>query len=221
MPAPRLPRRHRRRAAAVALLTATVGLTGCFTGERPEFQDEVAFPAVSVGNADIDAVLERLDRIGSSEFTAEYDIETRFGPVLSDATVVQAPGRRRSITVEDTRFLIDGDDSRTCSVSARECETGVNDARISQTQLSHEFYGPAFARRLRVSADRRTGDPEPFTETIAGQPATCVIVRVAGNNGETFCALDSGVLARFDGADQHIELVRYEPAPDLALLELG
>ena len=218
MPAPRHPRRPLLPVAAVAL---AVGLAGCFTGERPEFEDDAAALAVSSGNADIDAVLERLDRVGSSEFTAEYDIETRFGSVLSDATVVQAPGRRRSITVEDTRFLIDGDDARTCSVSTAECETGVNDARISQTQLSHEFYGPAFARRLRVSADRRTGDPEPFTDTIAGEPATCVVVRVAGNNGETFCALDSGVLARFDGADQHIELARYEPTPELGLFELG
>lgn len=204
-----------------APLAAALLLTGCFTGERPNFDDEAErAPIVSSGNADIDAVLERLDRVGSSEFTADYRIETKFGPVLSDATVVHAPGRRRSVTVEDVRFLVDGDDTRTCTVSTAECETGLNDARISQTQLPHEFYGPSMAARLRTSANRRTGDPEPFTETIAGQTATCVVVRVAGNNGETFCALDSGVLARFDGADQNIELVGYRPTPDLALLDV-
>ena len=116
------------------------------------------------------------------------------------------------------RFVDDGDDERTCDLTTSECETGLNDARISNTQLSHTFYGPSFARRLRVSADRRVGDPVPSSRTVAGQPAECVDVPVTGGI-ETFCALASGALAEFVGADVTIVLTSYSPEPDPSLFD--
>lgn len=217
-------RRLRRSRSLVAVALSGVLLTGCFTGERPSFEDEDRPPAASTGNAAIDEVLTRLDSVESSEFTAEYDIETKFNTVSSTGLVAQTTGNRRSITVENdersVRFIIDGTDQRTCDLTTAECEASLNDARISDTQLSHTFYGPAFAQRLRADADRRIGDPVASTKQVAGQEATCVDVAVAGGT-KTYCALDSGVLAEFVGADVTIELTGYSPEPDTTTFTEG
>ena len=189
--------RHRL-ARLAALVAAGATLAGCFTGERPSFEDEDSSPVVSTGNPDIDLVLGLLDSVDRSEFTAGYQIETRFNSVSSTGLVVQSQGRRRSVTIENAdrhvRFIIDGDDRRTCDLLEETCEVGLNDARISDTQLPHEFYGPAFANRLRVDAARRIGDAEAYTKTVAGQPAECVDIAVSGGSIES---LKNALAVRF------------------------
>lgn len=210
-----------RRAAAVALV-GSAALASCFTGERPEFEDETRAPAATTGNAEIDDVLGLLDSVDRSEFTVGYDIETKFNTVSSTGLVVQAIGQRRSITVQNdertVRFIEDAGDELTCDLIAGECEPTLNDARISDTQLSHTFYGPAFASRLRADADRRIADPVAYTKNIAGQTAQCVDIAVAGGT-KTYCALASGPLAQFVGADVTIDLTSYSPEPDATKFE--
>lgn len=211
------PTRRHLVAAVAVLLVGGLGLAGCFTGKRPTFRDDSTVPAATTGNADIDAVLGLLDSVADAEFTAGYSIETKFNSVSSTGLVVQATGQRRSITVDNVdrsvRFIIDGSDERTCDLRLAECEASLNDARISDTQLPHTFYGPAFAARLRADADRRIGDPVAYDETIAGQTAKCVDVAVGGGT-KTYCALTSGPLAEFVGADVTIELTSFSPQPD-------
>ena len=86
-------------------------------------------------------------------------------------------------------------------------------ARISDTQLSTDFYARSAATRLRRDADARTGDTVASTVEIAGQPATCVAIPLSSST-ETYCALDSGPLARIDAADVRIELTAYSPVAD-------
>ena len=208
----------------LGLLTSCTLLAGCFTGERPSFEDEDAIPTEATGNADIDLVLGLLDSVNSSEFTAGYDIETQFNAVSSTGLVVQAAGQRRSITVDNearsVRFIVDGQDERTCDLLTAECEASLNDARISDTQLSHTFYGPAFAARLRTDAGRRIDEPIAYPKSIAGQPAQCIDIAVAGGT-KTYCALGSGALAEFVGADVTIELTSYSPEPDTTKFTSG
>lgn len=203
-------------------LAATL-LAGCFTGERPSFEDTAeAAPIVATGNQAIDDVLGLLDSVAGSDFSAGYVIETKFNSVSSTGRVVQAPGRRTSVTVENdertVRFIIEGAEQRTCDLLVGECEPTLNSARISDTQLPYDFYAPAFAARLRADANRRIDDPVAYTETIGGQPATCVDLAVSGGV-KTYCALDSGILARFVGADVTIELTSYSPEPDLSAFD--
>lgn len=202
---------------------AAIGLAGCFTGERPTFEDTAeAAPIVATGNEAIDDVLGLLDSVEGSEFSAGYVIETKFNTVSSTGRVVQAAGRRTSVTVENderaVRFIADGPDQRTCDLLAGECEPTLNNARISDTQLPYDFYAPAFAARLRADANRRIDDPVEYTETIGGQSATCVDLAVSGGV-KTYCALDNGLLARFVGADVTIELTSYSPEPDPAAFD--
>ncbi|MFN3258451.1 MAG: hypothetical protein ACE37B_22445 [Ilumatobacter sp.] len=210
------------RAAIIATAVASLLLTGCFTGERPSFDDEGANRAgTSTGSPDIDAVAERLDEVAGATFTATFVIETKFGSLTSTGTVVQTSDGQRTVTVErpaaTTRYSILDGDEQTCNVLTGECESALNDARISDVGIPHTFYGPSFATRLRVSADRRIGESSAYTSPIAGRDARCVDVQVAGGT-ETFCSLDSGVLARFIGNDVTVELTSYSPDADPAML---
>lgn len=218
MALPRLPRIDR-----IATLRPTVGrtlavagalfvLAACGTGPRPSFDADEPLLAPT-GDPAIDAVLERLDAVGIGQFTADYTILTRLGGQQSTGTVVQADNSRRSVTVNNVRFLNGSGSAATCNLTTAECEAVINDARISDIQLTHEFYGSSMARRLRVDAGRRLGDARGHIETIGGQSATCADVAVSGGT-KVYCALDSGVLARYDGADLVIELTGYTDVPD-------
>jgi hypothetical protein len=210
--------RHRRSAGVTSArsvfvsLVAALALAACATGPRPSFDaDEPSQQAT--GDPAIDAVLERLDRVGLEQFTADYTILTRLGGQESTATVVQASDSRRSITINTIRFLDGTGTASTCDLTTAECEAVINDARVSDVQITHDFYGSSFARRLRVDAGRSLAPARGYTETIGGQPATCADVPVSGGT-KVYCALDTGPLARYDGNDVVIELVASSPTPD-------
>jgi hypothetical protein len=193
-------------------LVLTIVLTACATGARPYFQDQQPAPA-ETGNDAIDAVLERLGRASRAEMTADYEILTRLGGATTAATVVQQPPTRRSVTIGDIRFLYDEGPIGTCDLTTSECEASIDDARISDVGIAHRFYAEDFARRLRVDANRRIGEPVASTIDIAGMPAQCVDVPVSGGT-KTYCALDVGPLARYDGNDVQIDLVSYVAGVD-------
>lgn len=211
MTAPR-PHRTIRRVALVGAALAVL-TTGCITGERPNFDENEPTSALT-GNEAIDRVLRRLDTVRTASFTADYTVLTKFGNVTSPAVVVQdGPANRRSITVGNVRFLQDDPTIATCDLDTAECEATINDARISDTQLTHQFYGPDFAKRLRIDANRRVGDTEGYTITQAGRQVLCVDVPVS-SIVKTYCALDSGPLARYDGNDVNIQLTAITDSVD-------
>lgn len=195
-----------------AAFVAALAFSACATGSRPSFDAEQPSLAPT-GDAPVDAVLTRLDAVGLQQFTADYDILTRLGGANSTATVVQADNSRRSVTVNDIRFLNGTGNAATCNLATDECEAVINDARTSDVQLTHDFYGSSMARRLRVDAGRRIGDTRGYEITQAGRQALCVDVPVSGGT-KVYCALESGVLARYDGADLFIELTRIDDVPD-------
>jgi hypothetical protein len=212
-----LPRHHRSAGATsartlFAALLAALALTACATGPRPSFDADEPTQGAT-GDPAIDAVLERLDRVGLEQFTAEYTILTRLGGLESTATVVQGSDSRRSITINAVRFLDGTGTASTCNLTTAECEAVINDARVSDVQITHDFYGSSFARRLRVDAGRSLAPARGYTATIGGQTATCADVSVSGGT-KVYCALDTGPLARYDGNDVVIELVTASPTPD-------
>jgi hypothetical protein len=138
-------------------------------------------------------------------------VTRKLGPNETTATVVQ-DGDKRSVTVGDVRFLHDGDD-QTCVLSAKTCEPGTLDARISDYSIGSAFWASAPARALRVSVSRRAGPIVPSSQTIAGQPAECVDVPV-GLGVEHYCALAQGPIARWDTAAISVELTAFSPTAD-------
>lgn len=204
----------------VTVLTGLAGLagltltSGCITGERPTLAEA---PLVT-GDAAVDAVLTRLEGATAATFTANYEVLTRFGDLQSSATVAQEGAGRRSITIAaggTFRFVVDGEATATCDLTAGTCSDTIDPQRVSDTQLAPDFYSTGAAARLRRDAGQRTGPTVGATETIAGQPATCVTIPVAGAQ-PTYCALDAGPLARLDAADVAIDLTTWSPTPDQA-----
>jgi len=208
-PAHRLRRRLIRIAATV--VASGLAVSGCMTGERPRLVEGAA----TTGDPAIDAVLAELDDVASATFTATYDIVNRFGPVERRATVVQASPTRRSITIGDVRFIVDGKETASCQLggAAGRCTEVISAEMVSDVQVTPDFYAASTATRLRRDATRLAGPTEASTVVIAGRDATCAAVPVEGGT-VTYCALDSGVVARLDGADVSIELIEYRDTPE-------
>jgi hypothetical protein len=202
--------------AAVLGLTMLLVLSGCFTGERPSFTTEPFEPGTSSGDPAIDAVLTELDTVNEGPFTADYTVLTKFGNTTRPATVGVSPGRR-SVTVGDVRFITINGTSQTCILDKSDpCSSTIDPQRISDVQITPDFYAVDAAKRLRRSAIARIGTPIAHLETYAGQQATCVDVPVPGGTS-TFCALTKGPLARLDDGAVTINLTQYAPAIDESL----
>ncbi len=194
-----------------ALSCSLLALTGCFTGERPSIAEPTlgGEPGTPTGDPNLDAVLQKLETGERIVFTAEYAVTRLAGTVESSARVSQ-DASRRSVTIGDVRFLSAVID-QTCDLVAATCEDGFNDARVSNTGVSHEFADSAAARQLRISATRATGPTVGRLETIAGYPSACVDVPV-GAGSETYCANDLGVVSRVIRADVTVELLAVSPS---------
>ncbi len=209
-----IPTPRRVAVTAVAAVVAAAVLAGCFTGERPTL---VAAPTDAVDDPAVAAVVERLDRAESTTFSATYDIIPSTTGETTEAVIVATDGRQR-MRIGDIDYVIDGGVSRTCDLVVGECVDLLDDARISDLNITHEFWGDAFAARLRLDGSRRVGFSAGRVETIAGQTAACVDVPVPGvqavSAAVTYCALDAGVLARYFGADVSIELTSFSFSAD-------
>lgn len=204
------PRRRAGRSAALATAAAIV-LGGCVTGERPVLEPEPA-----VNDPAIETVLDRLDRAGSTAFTAVYDIIPSTTGATTTATVRRLENGRTLVTIGAVEFLIDGSVTRTCV--ADDCVDVIDDARVSDLNITHRFWGESFAARLELDATRNLRDGQGRIDTIAGQPATCVDIEVVGGT-PTYCAIDAGVLARYFGADVSIELTSFSTDVDPAAFD--
>ena len=163
-----LLRSSRRLVGFGLAIVAAVGLSGCFTGERPT----LAEAPTTTGDAATDAVLQRLDTASAAVFTADYDVLTKFGGVSRPASVVQAGPARRSVTVGvDPLPRRRRRRRRRATSRPTSARTTLDVARISDTQLSADFFARSAATRLRRDANARTGDTIGSTVEIAGQPA--------------------------------------------------
>jgi hypothetical protein len=198
-----------RAAALVPFLT--VSLAGCFTGQRPTLTEPV-----DVGDPAVQAVLDRLSVADSAEFAAVYEIIPTLTGEPTRAEVTNSGGRLH-IRIGTVDYLIDGTVTRTCENGERGCVDELDDARISDLNVTHRFWGAAFRTRLELDAGRRIDFSTPSDDMIAGQPAACVDIPVPSASDLAglirYCALDAGPLARYIGADVSIELVEFSPTP--------
>ena len=194
-----------------ATLTLLLVVGGCFTGERPSFTTEPFPPGSSSGDPAIDQVLDQFDAVNEGPYTADYTVLTKFGNTTRPASV-SLEASRRSVTVGDVRFLTADGASQTCLLAKTDpCSSSIDPARISDTQITPDFYAADAAKRLRRSAVARIGTPVAHVDQIAGQSATCVDVPVPGGTS-VYCALTNGPLARLDDGAVSINLTQYSPA---------
>ncbi len=190
----------------MVLLASALLLTGCMSGERPTLISEPPGGAVN-NDPVINAVLDRLALADGVTFTAAYTITPTTTGVATNATVRQQ-GTKRRITIGDVDFLTDAGASQTCDNIDGTCVGFIDDARVSNLNITHRFWGGSFADRLKLDASRNLRAATGQVETIAGHPASCTDVTVVGGT-LIYCALDAGVLARYIGADVSIELTSF------------
>ncbi|MGZ4680735.1 MAG: hypothetical protein ACXVIH_11830 [Ilumatobacteraceae bacterium] len=200
----------------LGLLIVVASLSGCFTGKRPSVVSD-PFPAGSpTGDPAIDQVLAQLDANNPGPYTAEYTVLTKFGNTTRTASVAVDQGRR-SVTVGSVRFLTINNVSQTCLLDgSAPCSTSIDPARISDTQVTPDFYAIDAAKRLRRDAVSKVATPVSHVESIGGQSATCVDVPLTGGTS-IVCVLKGGPLARFDDAAVSINLTQFVRAADQSL----
>ncbi len=196
--------------AAVLAALMMLAMTGCMTGERPTLNTAPTAAGVATGDPAIDAVLTLLDGVSNAVFTADYTSTLAFNGAVTRLQVSQSSPTRRSVTIGDVRYHVDGGDTQTCHVSTGACQPGTDTAAVSDTGVTVDFAFGDIARRLRRDASARVAATEGSQSTVGGQNATCVGIPVTGGT-KTYCVFADGVLARFLGGDVTIELSGYLP----------
>ena len=199
----------------VAIVVASILLTACFTGKRAHLEEGPPTPN-EVSDPAIQAVIAKLETANTGQYTAVYDVITKFGNTTVGATVAQNSATDRSITIGNVRFLDQQAGQQTCALTTGECDTGLQDQRVSDTQLTHDFYSASPALRLRHDVDTMVSAAVGSTKQIAGQNATCVQTFFAAGN-KTYCALDNGLLAQQDTPDLRIDLTSFTTGADASL----
>lgn len=194
----------------VACALLTVITTACATGQRPTLTDP---EPVEDGAAA--TVIERLERPPLGDFTAVYAITPTSGTETTVATI-SVEGDETRAEIGDVVYASNGTSTTTCDSAGAACDDFANEARISNLGITHTFWQAAFRQRLTTDAGRRIGTSSGSVETIAGQPAACVSIKVPSSldavGTVSYCALDLGVLGRYIGADATIELTEFTTA---------
>ena len=192
----------------LALATVT---SGCFTGQRPTLVERP-----TIDDPAVQAVLDRLSVADDAEFSATYAITPTLTGAATTATVSRSDSATL-ISIGSVEYVIEGPSTRTCTLDEQVCVDFLDDARVSDLNITHRFWGDAFRTRLEIDAGRRIGFSSPSDETIADWPAACVDIPVPSATEQAgvlrYCALDEGPLARYIGADVSIELVEFSPSP--------
>ncbi|MBL6635673.1 MAG: hypothetical protein O3B40_02550 [Actinobacteria bacterium] len=199
----------------LVLLIASAGvLSACATGPRPTLVADIP-----VNDAGIVAVLDAFDLADSAEFTANYRITVNYGNVAVNASVTQKQ-RERSVTIGDIRYLVETGSTRTCMLSNSTCTQGLDDTKVSDVQITHQFWSRATAQRLRIDASRNIGPTEQYVAVFADADTNCVSVPVVGGT-KVYCVTQDGVLAHYAGPDLLIELTEYSNEVDQTLFAIG
>jgi hypothetical protein len=196
--------------AVVAVVAGAGALAGCAIGPRPVLTDET-----KVDDAAIEAVLDRLEGATAGTFTATYRIQpTLAGTPAAEATVSNDSAQSR-VTISQPGGVaveyvdVDGE-QRTCETGLTNCVAGLDDARVSNLNVTSSFWGTSASNRLTAAARANIGDASaPAWE--GDQPGVCADVPLAAGTAR-FCALDAGPLAYYNGADVTIELTSFTDA---------
>lgn len=227
------PRQLRR---IVPLAAVAAMLAGCATGTRAELRPDLS----ATGNTAVDDVLSRLATLPAAVYAAEYDVvlptvaDSQGATVRPDTevevTTTQAKADRRSLTIGDVRFIVEPGQGggRTCDTTNGECEPRISPQRVSDVQMTNDFFGTSLVARLRRDAGLAIAEPVASTEDVDGQTATCVELTFSPPASapdtppvSTYCVFDNGVLTRLDATDIQVTLTDYADEADERQFEIG
>lgn len=188
---------------------------GCAVGPRPTLAEDS-----STGYPDVDDMLDRLGQLSAAQYSADYAVLLRFGDITTEVSASQSDGDRRSLTIGDVRYVVHGSITKTCTVSTGACVGEIDAARVSDVQMTPDFFGTSLIARIRLDASRASSEPTATTEVVQGVPAVCVAIPVGGGS-TTYCVFENGVLARLDAPDLVATMTGYSPEADETLYSEG
>jgi len=196
--------------------------SGCFTGERPSLVVEATIPPLD--DSAISTVAQLLDGGPAAiAFTVDYSVVTKLGGQTTSGRLSHDPLLGTAVTVAEVRYVWPADGSSwTCSTITADCESGIDETRLSDRQLTSGFWGPSIVDRLRQEVVFAVRDATGRSGDVAGRSATCVEVPVVDTSGtprtKTYCAFDSfGVVASFDTADLSVTATAATDGADTSL----
>lgn len=196
----------------VAALFVAAG-SGCVTGERPTLASNA-----TTGFADVDELLGRVAGLNDAEYSAGYDVLVRYGDRTTTATASQSAGDRRSLTVGDVRYVVHGAITKTCTISTGSCQGVIDASRVSDVQMTPDFFGTSLSAQIALDAGRTTGLPVSSVEATEGGEALCVAIPISDSTS-TYCVLDNGVLTRLDTAALQVTMTSYSDEVDETLYQ--
>ena len=165
----------------------------------------------------------------SATFTADYEITPSLTGLPTHATVMQS-GSQQRITIGDVDYFTDGTVSRTCVVGGTDCVDSIDDARVSNLNVTSSFWGASSAAqaRARLGAERRRLDRAHRHRQPAGHvsavdlPATAgsaASPTIAGGSAASRTALSTTACSPATSAStSSIELTSFVPTVDQARL---
>lgn len=197
------------------LVLLAVAGSGCATGSRPTLAEET-----TTGYPAVDGLLDQIQQLSSARYSARYDVLVRFGSTTTAVSASQSDGDRRSLTIGDVRYVVHGSITKTCTVSTGSCIGTIDAARVSDVQMTPDFFGTSLIARVRLDATRAVDEPVTTTEDIEGQSATCIAFSMTDTT-TTYCVFDNGVLARLDAPDLVVTMTGYSTEVDESLYSEG
>ena len=119
----------------IIVLCSSITLSACALGPRPTLVEDLP-----VGDANIISLLDTFALVDSAEFTATYRINVNYGNTTATAIVTQGE-QERSITIGDTRYLVETGRTRTCDLASSSCSQGLDDTKVSDLHPNPTTWG--------------------------------------------------------------------------------
>lgn len=217
----------RRLLTSLALvLGATSTLIGCATGPRPTLGPTTTFAPIT--DSAIVSVVDLLTVDPTAPFSITYDVLTKFGNKSTSAQVTFDPKMGTATLIGTTLYVIDEQGTaRTCSwseatLSVLDCSAGIDETRVSDTQLNSRSFKSAAVDRLRRDAAIAVGPATATQDSVAEHPSTCSAIPVIDSNGaqqkKLYCVFPTlGMIAKLETADLSITAVFVDDAATLSL----
>lgn len=216
----------RKTASLLAVASAAIMLSACFTGERPSFApDDTLAPANNTGESGPASVADDLPSdpkalaalFGSAARapeTATYEIRPTGSSEPAVVAVVSRDAERLMVSVRDIQYRVESGNPLTCREATQSCTRGLNSQPLSDLNIGAQFWGPAIRQQLQSPTLASRIGPVRTTEAqIAGQLSICIDVP-GPQVTDRYCALPTGLLATLNTAAVSITLTSYEPSFD-------
>ncbi len=197
------------------MFACTLLLAGCALGQRPTLEaPEVPTPTGPVGDAQVDALLDRMATMSTGTFSATFSL-THDGQTTAAEVNRQPP--ITAVAIGSDRFYAGGNRELSCNGSS--CADGIDADLVTRVGWEPTFFSDDAAADMRAAYSARTAEPSFSTRESPAGPADCVTIALAAGS-DIYCVAASGMLTYADGPGGTIVLDTISEQVDAAAVAL-